>query len=93
MTDGRGGGVGRKREKGRGKDSEMKRGKEGVDHYRSRICRVACEEEECKAEGERVKTTSRKATTRGWGGCDDQAQKKEAIGVRDLAWPRSRGSP
>lgn len=34
MTDGRGGGVGRKREKGRGKDSEMKRGKEGVDHYR-----------------------------------------------------------
>lgn len=57
-----------KGEKGRGKESQMKRGKGGVDRYRSRICRVASEEEECEAGGERVKTTSRKATTRGGGG-------------------------
>lgn len=92
MTDGQGGGRGRTGEKGRGKDSEMKRGKEGVDRYRSRICRVANEEEECEADGERVENNKQKGHS-GEGGCDDQAQKKEAIGVRDLAWPTSQGSP
>lgn len=88
MTDGPGRRTGR--EKGRGKDSERKRGKEGVDRYRPRICRVAAEVEVCKADGERVKTTRRQAPR---GRCDDQPQKKEAIGLRDLAWPGTPGSP
>lgn len=90
MTDGPGRKTGREKQKGRGKDSERKRGKEGVDCYRSRICRVAGEEEVCEADGERVKTTRRQAPR---GRCDDQPHKTEAIGLQDLAWPGSPGSP
>lgn len=85
-----GGRLGGKKQKGRGKDSERKRGKEGVDRYRSRICRVAGEEEVCEADGERVKTTRRQAPQ---GHCDDQPHKAEAIGLQDLVWLGSQGSP
>lgn len=79
---------------GKGKKVEEKTvkgkgGKEGGDRYRSSICRVAGEEEVCEADGERVKTTHRQAPR---GRCDDQPQKKAAIGLRDLAWPGSTGS-
>lgn len=50
-------------------------------------CRVAGEGEVCKAENN---TQTGPSPSPGGGRCDDQPQKKEAIGLRDLAWP---GSP
>lgn len=60
---------------------------EGVDRYRSRI--LSCGRRRGGMQGRKQHADRPLPFPRGRR-CDDQPQKKEAIGLRDLAWP---GSP